>query len=69
MARRISFATLCITLGLLMGLVLTGRLKSAEESSAADQAASAPAPRPTAAVPATAGLPDLTGVANGSSAA
>ena len=63
MARRISFATLCITLGLLMGLVLTGRLKSAEESSAADQAASAPAPRPTAAVPATAGLPDLTGVA------
>jgi len=63
MARRISFATLCITLGFLMGLVLTGRLKSAEESSAADQAASAPAPRPTAAVPATAGLPDLTGVA------
>ena len=63
MARRISFAALCISLGLLMGMVLTGRLKSAEESSAADQTASPPAPRPTAAVPATAGLPDLTGVA------
>ena len=64
MARRISFATLCITLGLLMGMVLTGRLKSAEESVGRRPARPPPpAPRPTAAVPATAGLPDLTGVA------
>jgi serine protease Do len=63
MVRRISFTALCITLGFLMGMVLTGRLRSASESSAAEQTAAAPAPRPTAAAAPAAALPDLTGVA------
>jgi Do/DeqQ family serine protease len=62
MVRRISLMTLFVTLGFLMGLVLTGRLRSAGESSAAEQAAPASAPRPAVSAPAAA-LPDLTGVA------
>ena len=59
MVRRISFTTLCITLGFLMGMILTGRLRTADESSAAEQT-SASAPK-TAAAPASApaaALPD-----------
>jgi serine protease Do len=59
MVRRISFATLCLTLGFLMGMVLTGRLRIADESSAAEQTAPA-ASRPAAT---QAPLPDLTAVA------
>jgi serine protease Do len=62
MVRRISFTTLCITLGFLMGMILTGRLRTADESSAAEQTS---APK-TAAAPASApaaALPDLTGIA------
>jgi len=62
MVRRISLMTLFVTLGFLMGLVLTGRLRSAGESSAAEQASPASAPRPAVSAPAAA-LPDLTGVA------
>jgi serine protease Do len=65
MARRIrltTLTTLCLMLGFLMGMVLTGRLRSAEESSAAEQTVAAPAPRPAAPAP-PAALPDLTGVA------
>ena len=69
MARRISFTTLCITIGFLAGMVLTGRFRIAEESSAAEQtAAAAPASgqaaaaRPAVAAPAAV-LPDLTSVA------
>jgi serine protease Do len=65
MARRISFMTLCITIGFLMGLVLTGRLRTAGESSAAEQTkyAPAPAPPPPAVAAPPAALPDLTAVA------
>jgi serine protease Do len=65
MARRISFTTLCITIGFLAGMVLTGRMRTAEESSAAEQtppAAQSAAPRPAVAAPAAV-LPDLTSVA------
>ena len=69
MARRISFTTLCITIGFLAGMVLTGRFRIAEESSAAEQTtAAAPASgqaaaaRPAVAAPAAV-LPDLTSVA------
>jgi serine protease Do len=67
MFRRLSFAMLFITVGFLSGLVLTGHLRSAEETAAA-QAPSAAGTSPmagrqpaTASVPAA--LPDLTGVA------
>jgi len=67
MARRISFTTLLVTIGFLAGLVLTGRLRTAEESAAAEQpAATATAqsasPRPVVTAPAAV-LPDLTSVA------
>jgi len=69
MARRISFTTLCITIGFLAGMVLTGRFRMAEESSAAERTtAAAPASdqgaaaRPAVTVPAAV-LPDLTSVA------
>jgi serine protease Do len=64
MVRRISFTTLCITVGFLMGMVLTGRLRTAAESSAAEQTAAATSRQTTAAAPVSAaGLPDLTGIA------
>jgi serine protease Do len=69
MARRISFTTLCITIGFLAGMVLTGRFRMAEESSAAERTtAAAPASdqgaaaRPVVTAPAAV-LPDLTSVA------
>jgi Do/DeqQ family serine protease len=57
---------LFITIGFLMGMVLTGRLRTAEESAAAEQVPAAGAPpvtqaRPAVSVPAA--LPDLTTVA------
>ena len=61
MARRIAVVTLSLTLGVLAGLVLTGRMETADESIAQPNGArSEPAPqgRPT-----IASLPDLTGIA------
>jgi serine protease Do len=62
--RRISLLTIFLTIGFLAGLVLTGRMRSADESGAA------PAPsiqsstaRPAAPTAVTSGMPDLTGVA------
>jgi serine protease Do len=71
MLRRLGFSTFLITIGLLAGLVLTGRLKSAEESLAAEQPAAAAGPASPsqtrsatpAPVAAPAALPDLTAVA------
>ena len=68
MARRLSFTTLCITIGFLMGMVLTGRLRTADESSAAEQTTPAPSAavtgaRPTPVAPTPPVLPDLTAVA------
>jgi Do/DeqQ family serine protease len=66
MMRRLSLTTLLLTVGFLSGLVLTGRLRSAAESDAAQPkpaaAAAQPAPRTAVPVPAV-GLPDLTDVA------
>ena len=64
MVRRLFLVVTSVTLGLMAGLVLTGRLRTADTTSAA----SAPVPEPqTAARPAVpavpAGLPDLTAVA------
>ena len=61
--KRASIGIVLLVSGFLAGLVLTGRLRSAEESAAqssppATQSAAVSAPMPTAA-----GLPDLTGVA------
>jgi serine protease Do len=63
MLRRVLIVTLFLTSGFLAGLVLTGRMRSAEESQAAQQpppAVRESQPRPGA-VPQ--GLPDLTGIA------
>ncbi len=63
MARRILVVTLFITTGFLAGLVLTGRMRTADESVASQSAAArtdaAPQGRPAVA----ASLPDLTGIA------
>jgi serine protease Do len=64
MARRISLITISVTMGLLVGMGLTGRMRTMDGSSDAEQSAPAatpPAARPTPSVPAA--LPDLTGVA------
>ena len=69
MIRRIAIITIFIAAGFVAGLVLTGRMQSAEQATAAprtQQPDSAPAAavaqaRPTAAAPV--GLPDLTGIA------
>jgi Do/DeqQ family serine protease len=69
MIRRIAILTIFLTVGFVAGLVLTGRMQSADQATAAptsqqpsDAPAAAPAQtRPGA--PAPAGLPDLTGVA------
>ena len=70
MIRRIAIITVFVAAGFFAGLVMTGRMQTAEEAAAAPQAqrppdsASAPPPqtRPAAAA-AAAALPDLTGVA------
>jgi Do/DeqQ family serine protease len=70
MIRRIAILTIFLTIGFVAGLVLTGRMQSADQATAApptqqphsDAPAGAPAQaRPAA--PAPPGLPDLTGVA------
>nr|MBA2259279.1 hypothetical protein [Acidobacteriota bacterium] len=62
MLRRVLLVTVVLASGFIAGLVLTGRMQSAGESSAA-QGPSVPEEqaRPTVAVPQ--GLPDLTGIA------
>jgi serine protease Do len=64
MIRRLFVFIMALSIGLAAGLVLTGRMRSAGESTAAQpaRASETPAQR-TAAVPPTAGLPDLTGIA------
>ncbi len=62
MLRRAIVLVAFITLGFIAGLVLTGRMRSAEESSAQAPASGAGTPPRSAAV-ATAALPDLTGIA------
>jgi serine protease Do len=63
MLRRLYVFTTFVTLGLVAGMVLTGRMRTAEVTSAAPAPAAEqqPGARPPAAAPA--GLPDLTGVA------
>jgi serine protease Do len=64
MRRRLTILTISLTIGFVGGLVLTGRMRTAEESRADQREAAPPAPQPArsaAAMPA--GLPDLTGVA------
>jgi serine protease Do len=60
--RLLVFATF-VTLGLVMGLVLTGRMRSADVSTAETQRTEGAAQPARAAIPPTAGLPDLTAVA------
>src|SRR3712207_2707644 len=63
MTRRISIITLFVIIGFLAGLVLTGRMRTSQESAAQqpDNAAPPEQPRPVPGAPQ--GLPDLTGVA------
>ena len=68
MIRRIAIITVFIAAGFFAGLVMTGRMQSAEQATAAPQAdqpesaaVQAPQARPAPATPA--GLPDLTGIA------
>jgi len=65
--RRIAIASLFVVLGFVAGLVLTGRLRSADRADAQTPAAQErPAPQPAAvrgADPVRGGLPDLTGAA------
>ena len=68
MIRRIAIITVFIAAGFFAGLVMTGRMQSAEQATAAPQAdqpdsaaVQAPQTRPAPAAPA--GLPDLTGIA------
>jgi Do/DeqQ family serine protease len=66
MLRRLLVVTTSITIGLMAGLVLTGRMRSAEVSSAAPAAESQAAAQTRTAAPAAAAaaaLPDLTGIA------
>ena len=61
MIRRILVVTLTLTLGFLAGLVLTGRMRSAEESVASQAAPPRPDSQAKNSVPQ--GLPDLTAIA------
>jgi serine protease Do len=62
MSRRIFIVAVTLVAGFLAGLVLTGRMRTAEESVASQPPAARDAqPRPSAPVPQ--GLPDLTGIA------
>lgn len=63
MARRILVVTLFITTGFLAGLVLTGRMRTADESVASQSAAAARTDTAPQGRPAAASLPDLTGIA------
>ena len=64
MIRRSLVVVTFVSLGFMAGLVLTGRMRTAEVSDAApSQAAAEAQPARTAAAPAVAGLPDLTNIA------
>src|SRR5215207_3691268 len=63
MLRRLFVVLTSVTVGLMAGLVLTGRMRSAEVTSAAPEPQAAAQPRSAAAAPAPAALPDLTGIA------
>lgn len=65
MVRRAVVLMAFVTLGLAAGLVLTGRMRTAEETSAAtmDQSGAAAPARASATPPITGGMPDLTAVA------
>jgi serine protease Do len=64
MLRRLFLVVTSMTLGLMVGLVLTGRLRTADETMAAPaQADAAPQARNATAAPVPAGLPDLTNIA------
>ena len=64
MIRRFLVVVTFVSLGFMAGLVLTGRMRTAEVSDAApSQAAPEAQPARTAAAPAVAGLPDLTNIA------
>jgi serine protease Do len=64
MLRRIVLVVTSITLGLIAGLVLTGRMRTAEVTSAATPPEQTAAPAARSAAPAApASLPDLTGIA------
>ena len=61
MARRIAVSTFFMSIAFFAGLVVTGRMRSAGESTAATSAAPPQAARMTPAI--SGGMPDLTGVA------
>jgi len=61
MIRRLFVVLTSVTVGLMAGLVLTGRMRSAEVTSAATEPQAAAQTRPAAAAPAA--LPDLTNIA------
>ena len=66
MLRRLLVVVMSLTLGLMAGLVLTGRMRTADETSAAPaqpEAAAQSARSAGAPQPAAAGLPDLTNIA------
>ena len=66
MLRRLFVVVMSLTLGLMAGLVLTGRMRTADETSAAPaqpEAAPQSARSAVAPQPAAAGLPDLTNIA------
>jgi len=66
MFRRVAVLSFFVSLGLTAGLVLTGRMRTAEETSAASPAQAGPpaaAPHAQAAPPIVGGMPDLTVVA------
>ena len=63
MFRRLLLVVIFVSCGFAAGLVLTGRMRSAEEARA-DAGTAAPQQAPVVAPPAFAGLPDLSGVAS-----
>src|SRR5919106_5581093 len=63
MLRRLFLFVTFVTLGLVMGLVLTGRMRSADVSNAETQRTEGSQQPARAPVPPTAGLPDLTAIA------
>src|SRR5215218_921573 len=63
MLRRLFVVVTSVTFGLMAGLVLTGRMRTAEVTSAAPAAERASAQTRSAAAPAAAALPDLTVIA------
>ena len=63
MTRRLLLATIFVTSGFFAGMVLTGRMKSADEAVAVVPATQQSQPAAPVAAPALAGLPDLSSIA------